>query len=96
MICPTVPEKFAENCSRSPDRVDDIVPPTGKMRLESVLTVPVLFCVNEPGPLNAMNVPFSGREPKVNDTHIPVVQSSPKVKAFVSDGTSRLTVRDWV
>ena len=96
VICPTVPTKFAENCSRSPDRVDDKLPPMGKVRLESDLIVPVVFSVNEPGPLKAVNVPFSGREAKVNGTHVPVVQSSPKVEAFISDDTSRFNVRESV
>jgi hypothetical protein len=91
-----MPAKFAENCSRSPARKDELVPPGGKMRLDSDLTVPVVFSVNEPGPLNAVNVPFSGREVKVNGIHVPVVQSCPKVEASIKDDTSRFTVRDLV
>ena len=96
VICPTVPAKFAENCSRSPDRVDDVLAPTGKMKLELNVIIPFVLSVNEPGPLKGVNVPFSGRDAKLTGTHVPVVQSSPKTKGFISDDTSRFIVRDWV
>ena len=94
VICPTVPAKFAENCNRSPDRVDEKLPPTGKNRLELDVIVPVVLSVNEPGPLKGVNVPFSGKDEKLIGTQVPVVQSSPKTKGFISDDTSRFIVRD--